>query len=77
LQLFILNNELPPTPAQEKCPPTDFEYNRENIARFLSNPKVLLPYQMYDSADILHVIAYPAICMDCRLKYGETVNPGW
>jgi hypothetical protein len=80
-RLFILNSELPHIPFQDKCPPTDFEYLSENLAFFLSDTAVLLPYQMYyvegDSTTIPHVLAYPAICMDCRLKYGETVHPDW
>lgn len=61
---FLDVSKLPPYPQQEKCPPLNFENSPGNLAAYLSNPQVVLPYKLDGS----EVIALPAICLDCRLK---------
>lgn len=80
--LFISKSDVPVIPLQQKCPETDFEYTEENLRAFLSDPLVLLPYQVYyedgDSVENKRrVLAYPAYCMDCRLLGGTNINPNW
>lgn len=79
--LFISGGEVPVTPIQQKCPPTEFEYTAANLQMYLSNPSVLLPYQVYYEGDTVlnkrYVVAYPAYCMNCRMLGGTNINPNW
>lgn len=83
MRMFISKNEVPAIPIQEKCPPTEFEYSEENIRMFFANPTVMLPYQIvygvneYGDTVTTDVIGYPAVCMDCRLKGGTNIHPGF
>lgn len=81
-EIIIDANEIPVAPIQEKCEPVDFANNAENLVQYLSDPKVLIPFELYNEnndPEKPRVIALPAVCLDCRIGGRSNVkpNPDW